>query len=305
MPELAVAGSTLALARPGGPAGGKDPAAWAEELAQIAELGFDHVDLVSAWVSPGELDEVGLGALGESLERAGLALTGISLVRASVIDPADGDANLELSHATLEAAARLGAPLVSVGFHRPLQGAQLDGPFWMSPAPLDDAGDANFAKAIDRLAELSARAAELDLQLSLELHEGTLLDRGERIGRIIDVVGAANLGVNLDLGNLVRVPGRPVESWQETLVACAAAVNYTHLKNYIRLEDPARGTSLSAPCGVADGEIDYRTVVDTLVAAGYRGALCIEQYGGDPFWVMQQARNYLESMPSLRSVRQP
>lgn len=305
MPELPVAGSTLALARPGAPAGGENPSAWAGELAQIAELGFGHVDLVSAWVSPGELDQARLDQLGESLSTAGLEPAGVSLVRASVIDPDHGDANLELTHATLEATARLGAPVLSIGFHRPLQGAQLEGPFWMSPAPLDDAGEANFAKAIDRVGEVSARAAELGLEVSLELHEGTLLDRGERLRRILDAVGAANLGVNLDLGNLVRVPGRQVESWGETLTACAADVNYTHLKNYIRLEDPAAGLSLSAPCGVADGEIDYRTVVGALVAAGYRGPLCIEHYGGDPFWVMRQGRDYLESLPSVRSVRQP
>ncbi len=178
MPELPVAGSTLALARPGAAAGGKDPAAWGDELAQISELGFGHVDLVSAWVSPGELDGAGLDQLGESLSGAGLELTGVSLVRASVIDPDDGDANLELTHATLEATARLGAPLLSIGFHRPLQGAQLVGPFWMSAAPLDDDGEENFALAIDRVAEVSARAAELGLEVALELHEGTLLDRG-------------------------------------------------------------------------------------------------------------------------------
>jgi sugar phosphate isomerase/epimerase len=303
MPELAVAGSTLALARPGAVAGGGDPAAWAGELAQIAELGFGHVDLVSAWVSPGELDDTALDRLGEALATAGLEPTGVSLVRASMIDPDDGDANFELSQATLEATARLGAPLLSVGFHRPLRGAQLEGPFWMSPAPLDDPGDANFAKATDRLAALSARAAELGLELALELHEGTLLDRGERIRRILETVGAPNLGVNLDLGNLVRVPGRLVESWQETLAACAADVSYTHLKNYIRMEDPARGPAVSAPCGVADGEIDYRAVVSTLVAAGYRGPLCIEHYGGDPFWVMEKAREYLEQLPAVRGAR--
>ena len=302
MPELVVAGSTLALARPGAPARAADPRCWAEQLKTISALGFDHVDLVSAWVSPGTLDEQRLDDLGGALATAGLALTGVSLVRASIIDPADADANLELTFATLEASARLGVPLVSIGFHRPLQGAQLDGPFWMAPAPQDDAGDASFARAIERLAQVCRRAAELELEVSLELHEGTLLDRGERIVRLLDGVAAPNLGVNLDVGNLVRVPGPLVEPWQATLEACLGRINYWHLKNYIRLEQPASGLALSAPCGLADGEIDYRTAIGRAVEAGYRGALCIEHYGGDPLWVMQQARDYLLSLPSVRSV---
>ncbi|HEX4806644.1 MAG TPA: sugar phosphate isomerase/epimerase, partial [Conexibacter sp.] len=237
-----------------------------------------------------------------ALAAAGLALTGVSLVRASVIDPVDADANLELTLATLEASARLGVPLVSIGFHRPLQGAQLDGPFWMAPAPRDDAGDANFARAIERLAQIARRADQLGLEVSLELHEGTLLDRGERAVRLLDGVAAPNLGVNLDIGNLVRVPGPLVEPWQATLAACLGRINYWHLKNYVRLEQPATGLALSAPCGLADGEIDYRTAIERAVEAGYRGALCIEHYGGDPLWVMRQARDYLLSLPSVRSV---
>jgi sugar phosphate isomerase/epimerase len=299
---LAVAGSTLALARPGAPAIGADPRSWSGALTAIAECGFDHVDLVSAWVSPGTLDEGQLDALGEALEVAGLQLTGVSLVRASVIDPVDGLANLELTHATLEAAARLGAPVLSVGFHRPLQGAQLDGPFWMAPPPIDDGGDVNFDRAIERLRQLCAAAERFDVEISLELHEGTLLDRGERILRLLEGVGSGRLGVNLDIGNLVRVPGPMVEPWRQTLEACLGKINYWHIKNYLRLEQPSTGLALSVPCGIADGEIDYRTATEQVIGAGYRGALCIEHYGGDPLWVMQQGREYLQSLPSVNGV---
>jgi len=302
MGELVVAGSTLALARPGSPARAADPDAWVRELATISALGFAHVDLVSAWVSPGTLPPARLDDLRGALYQAGLALTGVSLVRASVIDPVSADANLELTLATLEACARLEVPVLSIGFHRPLQGAQLRGPFWMAPAPEDPDDDATFARAIDRLGQVCRRAGELGVEVSLELHEGTLLDRGERVTRILDGVAAANLGVNLDIGNLVRVPGPVVEPWQATLEACLGRINYWHLKNYIRLEQPARGLALSAPCGLADGEIDYRVAIERAVEAGYRGPLCIEHYGGDPLWVMQQARAYLLSLQSVRSV---
>ncbi len=299
---LAVAGSTLALARPGAPAIGTDPGSWGGALTTIAACGFDHVDLVSAWVSPGTLDDGHLDALGEALEESGLHVTGVSLVRASIIDPIDGLANLELTHATLEATARLGAPVLSVGFHRPLQGAQLDGPFWMAPAPVDEASDANFDRAIERLRQVCAAAEQLDIEVSLELHEGTLLDRGERIVRLLEGVGSDRLGVNLDVGNLVRVPGPMAEPWRETVEGCLGRINYWHIKNYLRLEQPSTGLVLSVPCAIAAGEIDYRMATELVIGAGYRGALCIEHYGGDPLWVMQQGREYLQSLPAVNGV---
>jgi sugar phosphate isomerase/epimerase len=299
---LAVAGSTLALGRPGAPAIGADPASWGGALKTIADCGFEHVDLVSAWVSPGVLSAAELDELGEALDDAGLRPAGVSLVRASVIDPADGPANLDLTLATLEATAHLGAPVLSIGFHRPLQGAQLHGPFWMAAAPTDDASDANFDRAIERLAQVCASAERLDVDVSLELHEGTLLDRGERIMRLLDGVGSERLGVNLDIGNLIRVPGPMVEPWRETLQACLGRINYWHIKNYMRLEQPSTGLALSVPCGIADGEIDYRTAAEQVIGAGYRGALCIEHYGGDPLWVMRQGREYLQSLPSVNGA---
>jgi sugar phosphate isomerase/epimerase len=300
--ELAVAGSTLALGRPGAPAIGTDPDAWGGALKTISDCGFDHVDLVSAWVSPGTLSADEIDALGEALDGSGLRPSGVSLVRASIIDPADGHANLELTLATLEATARLGAPILSIGFHRPLQGAQLDGPFWMAAPPMDDASDANFECAIERLAQVCESAERVGIDVSLELHEGTLLDRGERILRLLDGVDSDRLGVNLDIGNLVRVPGPMVEPWRQTLDACLGRVNYWHIKNYIRLEQPSTGLALSVPCGIADGEIDYRTAAEQVIGAGYRGALCIEHYGGDPLWVMRQGREYLESLPSVNGA---
>ena len=287
---LRIAGSTLPLAS------GATPHAWAEQLARLQTAGFDAFDLVDGWLRIDELDEGGVRDLRSVIESLGLSLVGVSVIRASVIDPRDGEANLERTRRALHAAAGLGTTMVSIGFHRPLTGRQLDAPFWTVPHPEDDDGDANFALAVERLRGLSEEAQTLGIDVSLELHEATLLDRSDRVLRLLDGVDAANLGVNLDIGNLIRVPHRPPETWRATVSALAPRVTYWHLKNYQRLEHPDAGLVLSTPCALGEGEIDYRWALQTLIGAGYRGPLCIEHYGGDALWAMRRSREYLEDL---------
>lgn len=293
-----IAGSTLPLA--GADAAGRpmhlaSAGDWRTQLHRLRRCGFTACDLVDGWLRVDLLDDARLSELRASLADAGVALVGISVIRASVIDPDHGVENLERTRRALHAAAALGAPVVSVGFHRPLAGLQLEAPFWTVPHPQDDAGDATFATAAERLAGLCAEARTLGIDVSLELHESTLLDRSDRVLRILHDVGAANLGVNLDIGNLVRVPFPPPEPWQATVAALAGHVNYWHLKNYVRLEH-AGGLVLTGPTALADGEIDYRFALRAVLDAGYRGPLCVEHYGGDALTAMRRGADYLDHL---------
>jgi sugar phosphate isomerase/epimerase len=301
-PLPTLAGSTLVLAvRPRErPASQEAPAAWASELGELAEAGFTAIDLVDSWLSPAELSRSRLEDLSAAIAATGLAVVGVSVVRRSVIDPQDGDENLEVTLRTLEAAASLGAPLLSIGFHRPLTKEQRASKFWLVPSPEDARDDATWRLATERVATVARRAAELGVDISLELHEGTLLDSALGALRIIDAVGAENLGINADLGNLVRVP-RPLErSWEEELRAALPALNYWHVKNYVRIERPAAGEFVSAPSDLSAGVIDYRRALRLAVEHGYRGPLCIEHYEGDALSVIANGRRYLEQI--LRDV---
>src|SRR5262249_12845772 len=199
----------------------------------------------------------GVAGLRTRIRDAGLRLAGASVIRASVLDPGHGPANLARTLRAVDAARALGAPVLSIGFHRPLRGDQLTGPFWMVPHPADDASDAGFARAAALLGEVCARAARHQIAVSLELHEATLLDRSQRVLRLIADTGPVNLGVNLDLGNLVRVPGPLAEPWQDTARRLAPHVSYWHMKNYLRLGHPVSGPVTSAPVALGEGEIDY------------------------------------------------
>jgi sugar phosphate isomerase/epimerase len=293
-----LAGSTLVLAvRPRArPVAELTPAEWGSELAELRRAGFGAVDLVDSWLSPADLGETAVVELRAVLADCALGLAGVSVVRRSVIDPVDGERNLEHTLRSIEAAAVLGAPVVSIGFHRPLTAAQRAWPFWMVPAPQDERGSETWDVAVDRVGQVAARAAALGLEVSLELHEGTLLDSPEGALTIIERVGAENLGINPDLGNLIRVPVQLEVGWEGLLRASVARMNYWHVKNYIRLESPATGTVLSAPSELASGVIDYRRALRIALEHGYAGPVCIEHYEGDALGAIARGRSYLEDV---------
>jgi sugar phosphate isomerase/epimerase len=293
-----IAGSTLALAQSG--VNGRvaiegGPRVWSAELSRLARRGFSTIDFVDAWFPLDGLPERTLHDLRSAIEDAGVRLAGVSVVCCSVIDPEHGQANLERILRSVDATACLGAPVLSIGFHRPLTEEQKTGPFWMRQAPTDKRDEEHWRVAADRVATVSERCARYDIALSLELYEGTLLGDARGALRILEDVNRENVGVNPDIGNLVRVPELMEESWRETIALCSGRINYWHLKNYIRLEHPS-GLVLSTPSPLSSGEIDYRHALAVARAGGYEGPLCIEHYGGDSIWEMEQGRRYLETL---------
>ena len=271
-------------------------AEWARELAEMRQAGFEAIDLVDSWLSPAQMTAVQLLELREILESLGLELAGVSVIRRSVIDPRDGQENLDFTLRSLDAAAALGAPIVSIGLHRPLLPAQKASQFWMVPGPRDERDDANWALAIERIGAVASRAAELGMEVTLELHENTLVGSVEGAVRIVEGVGASNLGINPDIGNLIRVPQPLAFGWLDILQGALPYMNYWHAKNYIRLEHPATGIALSYPTELETGVVDYREAVRIAVAHGYTGPICIEHYEGDALGAIARGRRYLESV---------
>ena len=294
MPSFArrpvVAGSTLAfpdrMAQP--------VATWWRDLSRLTNAGFEAVDLVDTWLSPADLTDGQTGELRQMLVKSGLTLVGISTIRRSVIDSEDGEANMAHTMATIETAHHLGAPVVSIGFHRPLTEAQKgDWPFWAVPAQGDAPDDATRALAVDRLRQLCRHAAPLGVELSLELYEGTLITWGKDTAQLVSDVGEVNLGINPDLANIWRQPQPLRESWRQTLEACLPHMNYWHVKNFRRAPVWPSGRVVTFPTPMPDGDIDYWEAFNMVAGAAYSGPICIEHYGGDRLWAQRQALEYV------------
>jgi len=296
--RLTVAGSTHVLAtltreRPPLELGA---AAWIRDLTMLRLAGFEAVDLVDSWLPFGEMSSSQLSELRSAIDESGLVPAGISVVFRSVIDPHEGPRNLDYTMRSIEAAALLGAPIVSIGFHRPLTAAQRESQFWMVAGQSDVADKSTLDLAVERVGEVSSSAADHGLAVTLELYEGALLGSPEGACRIIERVGAPNLGINADLGNLIRAPEFHVRGWEELLLGALPRMNYWHAKNYVRLESPSAGIVLSYPTDLSFGVIDYRRAVQLALDHGYRGPICIEHYEGDALGAIERGRRYIEGV---------
>jgi sugar phosphate isomerase/epimerase len=268
-----------------------DPTVWHEVLTEIADAGFDHVDLTDSWLRPGDLEGPALDRLAATARDLGLGLASVSAIRRSVIDAKDGAANLAYSHRTIDAAAALGIGVVSVGLHQALTAQQKEQLwFWTAPGHHDDPDD--WPLAVARFQELGRHAAEVGVLLSLEMYEDTFLGTADSAVRLVEEIGLPEVGLNPDIANLVRLH-RPVEPWQELVEKTLPYTNFWHVKNYARDEDPARDAYFSVPAPMQFGLIDYRAAFRTALENGFQGVICTENYGGDGLSVCAANRDYL------------
>nr|WP_274637030.1 sugar phosphate isomerase/epimerase family protein [Microbacterium bovistercoris] len=269
---------------------------WLADLTEVADAGFADLDLTDSWIRSGDLDAANLARLRECLGEAGLTPASLSAIRRSVIDERHGTEHLAYGHRTIDAAAALDIPVVSVGLHRALtdrQRAQLW--FWTVQGHRDPFGDEDaWALAVARLRELGRHAADVGLVLSLELYEHTFLGSAESAVRLVEEIGLDAVGLNPDIGNLIRLH-EPVEHWRAIAEATMPFANFWHVKNYTRDEDAAAGLVSTVPTSLELGLIDYREVVKIAVRHGFQGVICVEHYGGDGLSVSATNRDYLRS----------
>lgn len=271
--------------------------AWAQTLREVRNVGFDAVDLTDSWLKPADLPAHRLAEFKDVLHTAGLSAPVLSIVRTSVVDPVNGAANFDYTLRSVETAAELGAGTLSLGLHQPLTPAQRQRLwFWTAEGAGDPPGDADtWHLAVQRFREIGRRAAAYGMLVSLELYEDTYLGTADSAVRLIEEIGMANVGLNPDIGNLVRLH-RPIESWQEILHKTLPYTNYWQVKNYFRDENPDTGSVTSSPAPLELGFINYRHAVREAVTAGFSGVFCCEHYGGDGLGVSAMNQRYLRTL---------
>jgi len=280
----------------GGVAQTADASVWRSVFQEVKDAGFGNVDLFDSWVRPGDLSTERLDELKLTAGEVGIGAPSISAIRRSVIDEDNWEDNLAYSHRTLDAAAQLGCEVVSFGLHQaltPEQKKQLW--FWTVEGHHDPVDDREtWGKAVSRLQELGRHAAELGLLMSLELYEDTYLGSGDSAVRLVQDIGLSNVGLNPDMGNLVRLH-RPIEVVQELIAKTVPYANYWHVKNYSRDENLASGQFMAVPAPLETGLISYREAFRTALSFGFQGIICMEHYGGDGLSVSATNQDYLRN----------
>lgn len=273
-----------------------DASRWAADLEQVASVGFNAIDLTDSWLQIGDLEHSRLTEFHAVTQQLNLTVPALSITRRSVIDPVSGDDNLAYTQRTLEAAAEIGIGVLSLGLHRPLNQEQKDALwFWTAQGPCDPVDDTEtWNLAVKRFREIGKQAADYGMLVSLELYEDTYLGTSSSSVRMIEDIGLSNVGLDPDLGNIVRLH-RPVEDWRDMLAAMMPYANYWQVKNYTRVE-AAGGVISTHPAPLELGIINYRDAIRDAIAAGFDGVLCCEHYGGDGLGVSAMNMRYLRTL---------
>ena len=147
------------------------------------------------------------------------------------------------THRAIDATAALGAPLICLGLHGPLLPEQRAiNWFWTIPGETVQS-HVEWSTAVERCRELADHAARVGVEISLELYEANYLGTADGALRFLADIDRDNVGLNPDLGNLVRAQG-PIEAWEAMAVKTLPHANYWHVKNYARAEEPKAGIYL-------------------------------------------------------------
>lgn len=267
--------------------------AWAAIFEDVAAEGFRLAELTDGLIRAGDLEPARRRDLVDVAREQGVDIPALHIQRSSVIMPGQEDANLAYAHRSIDAAAEMGASVYSTGLHRPFTEAQRRALwFWTAQGPVDPDDAELRARAVRSIRELGTHAASVGLVVSLELYEDTYLGTAASAVRFIEEVGLENVGLNPDVGNLVRLH-RPIDDWREMYATTLPYANYWHLKNYARDEAADGSWHTAVPSTLDGGVIDYRWAVREAVALGYRGVLTCEHYGGDSLAMCGRAQEYL------------
>jgi sugar phosphate isomerase/epimerase len=272
------------------------PEYWHRQLRQIAREGFNSVEIPSAWLPISEMDGGERSALKAVCADLELAICATSVVRKSIAERGREKEHLDLTLRAIDAAAEVGSPLVCLGLHLALPPSQLD-PTWFWTVPFEISGDdlAEWKRAAATFRQIGAHAASVGVEISLELYEGTYLGSADGAVAFLHEVGHDNVGINPDIGNLVRAQC-DIEPWEAMAIKTLPYANYWHVKNYARSEHPEKGIHLSTPCPMMSGIIDYRRALAFAIAHGFRGAILCENYGGDGLSVSAENARYVRTI---------
>ena len=266
---------------------------WAATLDDIVDVGFTELDPTDSWLRLADLTPARRDDFMGLVRSLGLTIPAISTSRRSVIDAAKGDEYLAYGHRVIDTAKAIGAEAVSFGLFEPLTDAQKAALwFWTVDGAKNPDDPAIWQKAVSRIRELGRHAEELGIEVSLEMYEDTYLGTADSSVRFVQEVGLPNVGINADLGNLIRLH-RPVEHWQQMMEKVAPHAKFWHVKNYTRVEDPVSGAIITHPAPLESGIINYRAAIRMALAHGFQSAFLCEHYGGDGLTVTAANRDYL------------
>jgi sugar phosphate isomerase/epimerase len=138
------------------------------------------------------------------------------------------------------------------------------------------ATEADFAITARYVQEAAALAADLGVEIAIEMHQRSIADNSWSCLHLLELIDRPNVGINPDLGNLYWTYDEPEESIEACIVALAPHAKYWHCKSLHRSHIPEHNRAYFRRVPLSEGEIDYRFAITAMARAGYTGFLAIE-----------------------------
>jgi sugar phosphate isomerase/epimerase len=258
---------------------GDKPSAWT--ATKVAEYGYDAVDFMLGHLMNGASDdyESGLAATRAAAQAAGIEV-GYVANHVTFVSPREYDRERGIAgfKKALDAAKALGAKsactLLGDGFYDP-------------PLNVLMSRKEAWRQAKEAITEVASYAATLDLNVSIELLQGTILNKVELVERMFDEIGASNLRVTADTGALY-VAVKPFMSVRDAIVRLAPYIDIVQIKDEVGLPTIV-GTN---HIWFGGGLVDFKETFDALAEIDFDGYVSVEWEGwqvGGPIGVGEPA----------------
>jgi inosose dehydratase len=255
------------------PGAAKHVPAWQDVLDEVAECGFDGVELGPVGYLPEQPNRL----------RSELRSRGLDLAGGFVMEPFHRRAArldvLAVARRTCSALAAGGAErVVLIESLEPARSAAAGRP---AAAPsLDVRGWRTLVATVTEVAALAA--AEFGLRAAFHPHAGTFVENADEIDRLLDAVDEETMGLCLDTGHalyagldptdLVRHYGRRL--WHVHLKDVRADALERARRGRWTFERAVEGGVF---CRLGDGDVDLEAVARALAVTGYDGWATFEQ----------------------------
>ncbi len=152
-------------------------------------------------------------------------------------------------------------------------------------------------QAASHLRVIGSELARLGIPAGIENHSLYLHDSLEHAKRLVDAADSEMIGLTLDYANAKAFRGCcPVENLARELRQPPVLL---HLKNSL-----AVGTAREIRCGLGDGEINHRVLLQQMIQLNFQGPIVLEApRQGDRTWFVRSDKAYLDFV--LESLASP
>jgi len=151
------------------------------------------------------------------------------------------------------------------------------------------ARDYHYAKAAYWIDRCAAEAKKQQIELVMEIHNGSLVETVEGSLRLIDLLTHDNVGMIHDAGNMYITD---TDYSRDSVLRLGKHLTHVHVKDELRVEEAGppgtfrdlthRGKECFLQSRLGEGAADHQPLFDALLETGYQGWITLECHAPFP-----------------------